>query len=110
MKAKVRLASMALLGGLSTAAVVGGATAAHATGGYSCTQNSINIVTCNNFPVTVVITEPRVLTGTELSVLENNLDNTSVDVTAIKNTVINTEKSFDPVIDLPLTGILVDIL
>ncbi|MEW2260690.1 hypothetical protein [Streptomyces sp. NPDC047869] len=81
-------------------ALLGGASTASATGGhYSCSNGLANVVTCNNTntgPVSLKITGNRTLTDNELSVLENNLNNTAVNVTALKNVTVNTYKSFNP--------------
>ncbi|MFI9080023.1 hypothetical protein ACIGW8_26730 [Streptomyces sioyaensis] len=98
---------LALLLGL-LAAMVGGASTASATGRYSCSNGVANLVTCNTAivgPVIVKITGNRALTAGELSVLENNLNNTSVDVTALKNVTVDTYKSFNPPINITLNDI-----
>ncbi|MEU4499236.1 hypothetical protein ACFYW6_31285 [Streptomyces sp. NPDC002659] len=80
-------------------ALLGGASTASATGHYSCSNGLANVVTCNNTntgPVSLKITGNRTLTDNELSVLENNLNNAAVNVTALKNVTANTYKSFNP--------------
>ncbi|WP_433510232.1 hypothetical protein ACQP2T_41035 [Nonomuraea sp. CA-143628] len=102
MKANTRVASVALMLGLFGSALVGGASMAQATGGYSCSNGLANVVTCNNtvagIPVTLNVTGNRTLTGNEIGILQNNLNNTAVNVTAIKNSVFNTYASFNPTV------------
>ncbi|MFK4224438.1 hypothetical protein [Streptomyces sp. NPDC019890] len=93
-----KLVPAAVFVGLLPALLVG-ATTASATGHYSCSNGLANVVTCNNTnvgPVIVKITGNRTLTGNELSVLENNLNNATVNVTTLKNVTVNTYKSFNP--------------
>ncbi|MGW7385275.1 hypothetical protein [Streptomyces sp. NPDC054794] len=96
---KKLLVPAAAVMGLIPALLLGGASTASATGHYSCSNGLANVVTCNATdvgPVIVKITGNRTLTGNELSVLENNLNNATVNVTALKNVTVDTYKSFNP--------------
>jgi hypothetical protein len=96
---KKLLVPAAVFMGLIPAVLLGGASAASATGHYSCSNGLANVVTCNSTdvgPVIVKITGSRTLTDNELSVLENNLNNVAVNVTALKNVTVDTYKSFNP--------------
>ncbi|MEU9920399.1 hypothetical protein AB0H51_03580 [Streptomyces griseoluteus] len=95
-----KLVPVAVFMGLVPALLSGASTAtASATGHYSCSNGLANVVTCNNTttgPVSLKITGNRTLTDNELSVLENNLNNAAVNVTALKTVTANTYKSFNP--------------
>lgn len=105
---------MALLLALMAALLLGGATAAQAsltTGygknvdkNYECNQLvGVNVVSCNEVnvgDVKVDIKGNRTLNNNELRILENNLNNTSVNVVAIEHTVIKTYDNFNPSIDI----------
>ncbi|MFI9809477.1 hypothetical protein ACIHEJ_34910 [Streptomyces sp. NPDC052301] len=100
---KKLLVPAAVFIGLIPAVLLGGASTASATGHYSCSNGLANVVTCNATdvgPVIVKITGNRTLTNNELSVLENNLNNASVNATALKNVTVNTYKSFNPTVTI----------
>ncbi|MGH3907629.1 MAG: hypothetical protein ACRDTE_26140 [Pseudonocardiaceae bacterium] len=103
---------MALLGAL----LLGGAAAAQATPSlnYECNQVvGVNVVSCNEVnvgDVKVEVEGNRVLTGNEITILENNLNNADVDVNVIKGVVIDTYKSFNPSIDIDTGDITVCVL
>lgn len=98
-----KFAPLALLFGLLSALLLGGASTAQATsttGSFTCQKGvvNVNVVTCNNVlnNITVNITGNDVLSDNQINVLTDNLNNLNVlNVTAIKNVVINTYKSFN---------------
>lgn len=100
MLTKKRVATATLLAGLFTATLAVGASPASASGGYSCSNGLANVVTCNNviagIPVNVDIKGNRTLTDNEITILKNNLNNIGLNVTAIKNSVIDTYVGFSP--------------
>jgi hypothetical protein len=95
-----------MLFGLLTALLFGGATAAEATpnnaGTFACANGALNIANCSDIldHVTVKITGNRVLTDNELNVLSDNLNNATLNITAIKNVVVDTYGSFNPKVDV----------
>src|SRR5689334_14620768 len=103
MLTKKRVATATLLAGLFGSALVGSASAAHASGGYSCSNGLANIVTCNNviagIPVKVEIEGNRTLTGNEIGILQDNLNN-SLNVTAIQNSVVSIFGGFSPAVTI----------
>ncbi|HEU0090392.1 MAG TPA: hypothetical protein VFQ77_22495 [Pseudonocardiaceae bacterium] len=110
-----KFAPMALLLGMLSALLLGGVGVAQATAAnYDCNQLvGVNVVSCNEVnvgDVKVEIKGNRVLTDNEITVLENNLNNTTVTVDAIKNTVIQTYKSFNPTITVTTGDIKVCIV
>jgi hypothetical protein len=102
-----RSAAIATLLGLFTALLLTNTATASATGGHtSCSNGVNNIVTCNTISKVIVkISGKRALTTGEISILENNLNNTSIDVTVLKNVVVKTYKSFNPSIDIDISDI-----
>jgi hypothetical protein len=95
-------ATFAVTLGLLTALLLGSTATASATGRTSCSNGINNIVTCNRVTSNVVIKiiGKRALTTGEISILEDSLNNTSIDVVVLKNVVIETYKSFNPSIDI----------
>ena len=105
-----RSANIAAMLGLLTALLLGStatASAGSATGRHSCSNGFNNVVTCNSVinKVVVKITGKRMLKTGEISVLENNLNNASVDVTILKNVAVDTYKSFNPAIDITVSDV-----
>jgi hypothetical protein len=108
-----KFAPLAVLFGLLTALLLGSTATAQATtpngaGTFKC-SNGINVLTvnCNNIldNVKIDIKGNRVLTTGEISILENNLNNAKIDVDVYKLVVIDTYKSFNPIIVLVLGDI-----
>jgi hypothetical protein len=81
---------------------------------YECNQVvGVNVVSCNEVnvgDVEIEIEGNRVLTDNEIEILEDNLNNTKVDVDAIEKTIIKTYKSFNPSIEVTENDITVCIL
>jgi hemolysin activation/secretion protein len=81
---------------------------------YECNQLvGVNVVSCNEVnvgDVKIEIEGNRVLTDNEIEILENNLNNTDVNVEDIEAVVIKTYKSFNPSIDITKNDISVCIL
>jgi hypothetical protein len=103
-----RSAAIATLLGLLTALLLANTATASATGSRtSCSNGVSNIVTCNTAmsKVIVKISGKRALTTGEISILENNLNNTSIDVTVLKNVVVKTYKSFNPSIEIDISDV-----
>lgn len=102
-------APLALAAGVSGAALMGAAPAQAAVtpnwgsgSGYSCSNvGLVNAVDCiqANPVVTVNVTNSPILSNNDISVLENNLNNTKVDVQDIDACVLNFYKS----INVPIT-------
>lgn len=110
MRVLKRLGSVALLAGLSGAVLLGGASAAQASGGgYSCSNGLVNVVTCNKtilgIPVSIGVEGNRVLSGTELDLLENSLNGLDLNVANIKDSVFGIYGSFNPPINIGLQDI-----
>ncbi len=109
MRFRKRLASVALLAGVAGTTLLGGAPAAQASGGYSCSNGLVNVVTCNKtilgIPVSIGITGNRVLSGNEVDILENSLNGLDLNVANIKDSVIGVYGSFNPPINISLTDI-----
>ena len=104
-----RTMSLSLLAGLAAALLLGGGATAQATGGHQCSNSVANVVTCNDttgvVPVTIKIQGDRTLSDTELSVLEDTLNNTDVDVDVLKSVVVETYDSFDPAIAITVEDV-----
>jgi conjugal transfer/entry exclusion protein len=102
-----RSAAITGLLGLITALLLANGATASATGRTSCSNGVNNIVTCNTVMSNVIlkISGKRTLTAGEISILENNLNNTSIDVTVLKNVVVETYKSFNPSIDISVRDV-----
>ena len=102
-----RSATIAALLGLLTALLLVNTATASATGRASCSNGINNIVTCNTMmsKVIVKISGKRALTIGEISILENNLNNTSIDVAVLKNVAVETYKSFNPSIDINVSDV-----
>jgi hypothetical protein len=102
-----RPATIAATLGLLAALLLGGTATASATGRASCSNGINNIVTCNTVMnrVVVQIFGKRSLTTGEIYILENNLNNTSVDVVVLKNVVVETYKSFNPSININVSDV-----
>lgn len=102
-------APLALAAGVSGAALIAAAPAQASVtpnwtsgSGYHCSNvGVVNAVDCIQVDpsVTVNVTNSPILSGNDLSVLENNLNNTKVDVQDIDATVLNFYKS----INVPIT-------
>lgn len=120
----MRKSPIAMLMALMAALLLGGATAAQAsvTSGYDknynknyeCNQHvGVNVVSCNEVnvgDVKIDIRGNRVLNNNELTILENNLNNTDVDVEAIEKTIIKTYANFNPSIQIDTGDITVCIV
>ena len=100
--AKRVFAPLALAAAASGAALMAAAPA-HANSGYSCVNDTliaaVNCVEVNPV-VNVTIKNSPILSGNDISVLENNLNNTKVDVQDIDATVLNFYKSINIPIDV----------
>jgi hypothetical protein len=115
---------VAMLMALLASLLVAGATAAQAgptknhdknqNKNYECNQLvGVNVVSCNEVnvgDVKIDIEGNRVLTDNEIKILENNLNNTDVNVEDIKVTIVKTYKSFNPSIDITKNDISVCIV
>ncbi|MEV5408851.1 hypothetical protein AB0K60_08435 [Thermopolyspora sp. NPDC052614] len=109
MRVRKRLASLALLAGLAGGSLLVGTPAAQAAGGYSCSNGLANLVTCNKtilgIPVSIGIVGNRVLSGNEISILENSLNGLDLNVANIKDSVLGVYGSFNPPINLLLKDV-----
>ncbi len=114
---------VAMLVGLLASLLLGGAVAQAGTLGdlskkvnpdFECNQVvGVNVVSCNDVVVgdiEIEIEGNRVLTDNEIEILEDNLNNTEVDVDAFEKTIINTYKSFNPSIEVNDNDITVCLL
>ena len=89
---KRALAPFVLVAGVSSAVLMGVAPAHANGGGFKCVDDTlIAVANCVevNPVVNVTIKNSPILSGNDISILENNLNNTKLDVQDIDATVLN---------------------
>lgn len=100
-----KFAPLAVLFGLLGALLLGGASVASAgdDDGFQCNQKQkgnivkvdVNCVLNNSLNnITINVTDIRVLTDNEITILENNLNNADVNIEVLENVTINTLNNF----------------